>query len=81
MGGSTRIKPDAFGPGASADRYHFDLHFQSAITYMSNKRSKKQSKPPSLYTSLGISTNIAVGPLGFRAEPHPKGDQSRPYHE
>ena len=40
------------------------------------KRSKKSSKPP---TNLlwGITTNIAVGPLGFRAEVdiNPKGEK------
>jgi len=32
---------------------------------------------------LGIPTNIAVGPLGFRAELDigPKGEKSRPHHD
>ena len=43
---------------------------------MSNKKSKETLKPSRLYTALKVSANIAVGPLGFRAEPHPQGDQS-----
>ena len=43
---------------------------------------KKSKKPPRLLTkhlSLGIPTNVAIGPLGFRAELNvdPKGGRSR----
>jgi len=42
------------------------------------KKAKKPPKPSQRYLSLGIPTNVAVGPLGFRTEldVDPKGDQS-----
>jgi len=48
----------------------------------SGKRSKKSLKP-SKHIFLGTPTNVAVGPLGFRAELDvgPKGEKSRPYHD
>ena len=46
---------------------------------------KKPKKPSKLPTNLllGITTNIAVGPLGFRAvvDTMPKGEQNHSYHE
>jgi len=51
---------------------------------MSDKESKKPSKPPQRHISLGlIPSNIAVGPSGFRAEPatDAKSEQSRSYHD
>jgi len=46
------------------------------MSHFSNKKHKKSPKPPQQHIALGIPTNIAVGPLGFRAEldVHPKGD-------
>ena len=32
------------------------------------KKNKKSLKPPQQNLALGIPTNIATGPLGFRAE-------------
>ena len=45
--------------------------------------SKKSKKPPKFNLSLGILTNIAVGPLGFSAalDTDAKGEQNRSYHE
>ena len=46
---------------------------------------KKSKKPSKIHTSLllGIPTNVAVGPLGFRAalDINPKGERNRPYRE
>jgi len=50
---------------------------------MSDKESRKSLKPPQQHISLGIiPSNIAVGPLGFRAElaTDTKSEQSR-YHD
>ena len=43
------------------------------------KKPKKSSKPPQQDLALGILTNTAVGPIGFRAEldVDPKGDPIR----
>jgi len=38
------------------------------MSHFSNKKHKKSPKPPQQHIALGIPTNIAVGPLGFRAE-------------
>ena len=35
---------------------------------VSNKKSNKSPKPPPIPFLLGIPTNIALGPLGFRAD-------------
>ena len=45
------------------------------------KTSKKIPKSSRRHISLGIPTNIAVGPLGFRADLDigPKGEQNCPY--
>jgi len=51
---------------------------------MSDKESKKLPKPPQRHISLGlIPSNVAVGPVGFRAEPatDTKSEQSRSYHD
>jgi hypothetical protein len=47
---------------------------------MFNKKSKKSLKSLPNHLLLGIPTNVAVGPLGFRAElgVNPNGEQSRP---
>jgi len=44
-----------------------------------DKKSKKSPKPPRQHIASGIPTNIAIGPLGFRAELDidPKGDSIR----
>ena len=48
-----------------------------------NKKSGKSLKPSQRPASLGIPTNIAVGPLGFRAELEvdPAGEESRFYRD
>lgn len=42
-----------------------------------DKKHKKSSIPSQRHTSIGIATNVAVGPLGFRAELDisPKGER------
>ena len=49
---------------------------------MVGKRSKKPVKPQK-HLLLGIPSNIAVGPLGFRAELdiNPEGEWNRSYHD
>lgn len=46
------------------------------------KRFKKSPKPPQ-HVFSGTPTNIAAGPLGFRAELdiEPEGEKSRPHHD
>ena len=44
---------------------------------MSNRKLNKSPKPPQRNTALGIAANIALGPLGFRAELGLGGDQDR----
>ena len=46
-----------------------------------NKKSKKSLKYSQRDIFLGIPTNIAAGPLGFRAEldVSPKGEKSRSF--
>ena len=48
-----------------------------------DKKSKKSLKSSQRHVSLGIPTNIAVGPLGFRAEldVDSEGQQSRSCHD
>ena len=48
---------------------------------MFNKKSKKSHKSSQRHVSLGIPTNIVVGPLGFRAELDigPKGERGRDF--
>ena len=48
-----------------------------------DKKSKKSSKLSRNHIFLGIPTNIAAGPLGFRAElgADPKGEQRRSCHD
>ena len=50
---------------------------------MSNKKSKKSFKPFQNHLLLGIPTNIAAGPLGFRAEldTNPNGEQDRSHRD
>jgi hypothetical protein len=49
---------------------------------MLGKKPKKPSKPPTNLL-LGITANVAVGPLGFRAvlDINPKGERNHAYHE
>ena len=56
--------------------------WSSQMDRLFNKKSKKLLKPSQRHASLGIPTNIAAGPLGFRAELDidPKGEQVRSYH-
>jgi len=48
-----------------------------------DKKPKKSLKPSQRHISLGIPTNVAVGPAGFQAELDigPKGEQSRPHDD
>jgi len=49
--------------------FGFSLSSRTRLNSMSDKESKKPSKPPQQHISLGlIPSNIAVGPSGFRAE-------------
>jgi len=51
---------------------------------MFDKESKKPPKPPQRRIYMGvIPSNIAVGPLGFRAEvaTDAESEQSRPYRD
>ena len=47
------------------------------MNHLFDKKSKKSLKSSQRHISLGIPTNVAVGPLGFRAELDvgPKGEQ------
>jgi len=47
------------------------------MDHPSDKKSKRSLKPSQRHISLGIPTNVAIGPLGFRAELDidPKGKQ------
>ena len=49
---------------------------------MSSRKSKKSFQPFANHLLLGIPTNIAVGPLGFRAalDVNTKGEGNRPRH-
>jgi len=38
------------------------------MNYLFGRKSKKPPKPAKQYIFVGIPTNIAAGPLGFRAE-------------
>ena len=53
------------------------------MSHMFNRKSKKLPKPFQKHIVLGIPTNIAVGPLGFRAELDidPTGNQNRSDHD
>ena len=48
-----------------------------------NRKPKKSLKSPQRHITLGIPTNIAAGPLGFRADldAGSTGEQDRPYHD
>jgi hypothetical protein len=48
-----------------------------------DKKPRKSIQSSQRHVALGIPTNIAVGPLGFRAELDigPKGKQSRSYRD
>lgn len=48
-----------------------------------DKKPKKSLKPSQRHISLGIPTNIAVGPLGFQAELDigPEGEQSHSHDD
>jgi len=49
-------------------RFGLPFTFKVQTDRMFNKKSKKLHKSSQRHVSLGIPTNIAVGPLGFRAE-------------
>ena len=55
----------------------FPLASTTLMDRLFNKKPKKSLDPSKRHVSLGIPTNIAVGPLGFRAEldVDPKGEQ------
>ena len=64
--------------------FGFPLTSRTRLNRMSDKESKKSPKPPQRVISLGmILSNIAVGPLGFRAElaTDTKSEQSRSYRD
>jgi len=46
----------------------FPTYLHTPMDRLLNKKSKKSLDPSQRYVSLGIPTNIAVGPLGFQAE-------------
>ena len=50
---------------------------------LSNKKTKKSDKSSQRHLSLGIPANVAVGPLGFRAELDisPEGERDRSYRD
>ena len=50
---------------------------------LSNKKNKKSDKSSQRHLSLGIPANVAVGPLGFRAELgiSSEGEQDRSYRD
>ena len=57
------------GPLAAGVVRHFtSLSHTNQTNHMSGKTSKKTPKLSWRHISLGIPTNIAVGPLGFRAD-------------
>jgi hypothetical protein len=51
----------------------------SPMNYTFNKKSKKSPRLSQQHLVLGLPTNVAVGPLGFRAELDigPKGGETR----
>ena len=53
------------------------------MNHLLDKKPKKSLKSSQRDVSLGIPTNIAVGPLGFRAELDidPKGEQNHSYYD
>jgi len=66
--------------------HYFDLSLisRTRLNHMSGKGSKKSPKPPQRHISLGlVPSNIAVGPIGFRAElvTDANGEQSRSYYD
>jgi len=64
--------------------FGFPSTSRTRLNNMSDKKSKKPPKPPQRLISLGIiPSNIAVGPLGFRAEPatDTKSEQNRSYRD
>jgi hypothetical protein len=52
------------------------------MNYTFNKKSKKSPRLSQQHLVLGLPTNVAAGPLGFRAELDigPKGEETRFYH-
>lgn len=67
--------------------HHFAFLFlpvsQTKMNNLFDKKAKKSSKYSQRALFLGIPTNIAAGPLGFRAEldAGPKGEQNRPHQD
>ena len=61
----------------------FSLCSNHTMNRLFDKKSKDSRKSSQRLLSLGIPTNVAIGPLGFRAELDigPKGEPSRPYRD
>ena len=53
------------------------------MKHLFNKISEEKPKPSRRHISLGIPTNVAAGPLGFRAELDigAQGEQDRSCHD
>ena len=58
----------------------FSLCSKHTMNRLFDKKSKDSRKSSQRLLSLGIPTNVAIGPLGFRAELDigPKGERNRP---
>jgi len=50
---------------------------------MFHRKTKKSHRSSQRHLSLGVPANVAVGPLGFRADLDigPKGEQNRAYRD
>ena len=59
-----RVEFGPVGPPLCA----FSLTTTTQMDRPFDRKSKKSLKPSQRHVSLGIPTNIAIGPLGFRAE-------------
>jgi len=64
------LSPRDEGKGGigSAGASSFDLCLHHRMNRLFSKKPKKSLKPSQRHASLGIPTNVAAGPLGFRAE-------------
>ena len=71
------LSPPKKGRGLVLWVHHSGLLFPPR-TRMGNRKPKRLSKPSQQHILLGIATNIAVVPLGFKVEPDagPEGEQS-----
>ena len=61
----------------------FSLCSKHTMNRLFDKKSKDSRKSSQMPVSLRIPTNIAMGPLGFRAEMDtgPKSERNRPYRD